>query len=417
MRKKVILTMCLFVLALGTDAKADELTELKEQIKILQQRIEKLEAKQNQQDAQMEKKIAKAVEEKQVDSLPDNIKWIERIQWGGDFRYRHESISDDTASTKRNRNRIRARLKMKAKVNDEWDAIFRIATGSSDSPTSTNHTLGDSSDDSFSSKELWLDWAYADYHPKWKPGLNILLGKMANPFYMVGGNQVIFDGDVSPEGGAAIYKWKMSDSTCAQLTGGAYWMRERSTGPDTSLFGIQGLVKHKLSDDSHILGGISYYDFGNINGQMLSGISSNGNTTSGGMYTSDYDMLEGFAEYGFKLGKAPASVFGTYVNNIAASTSGDTAWLIGTKYNKAKDPGTWEVSYDYRDVEKNAVVGGLCDSDFIGGGTDGKGHVVGFKYQLDENVQFGLNYFMNKKNVSSTKDDFRLIQADIMFKF
>jgi len=63
------------------------------------------------------------------------------------------------------------------------------------------------------------------------------------------------------------------------------------------------------------------------------------------------------------------------------------------------------------------VVGGLCDSDFVGGGTDGKGHVLGFTYQLAKNVQAGLSYFMNEKNASSTRDDYKLLQADLVFKF
>jgi hypothetical protein len=391
--------------------------ELKQQMAQMQQRLEQLEAKQKQQDKTMEEKISEAVKEKQIGALPDSLKWAENIKWSGDLRYRHESIDDDTATTKRDRNRIRARLKMNAKFNDEWDAILRLATGSSDSPTSTNQTLGDSSSDSFSSKEIWLDWAYADYHPESMPGLNVLLGKMANPFYKVGKNQLIFDGDLSPEGGATTYAWNLNDSTSAKLTGGAFWLRERSTDADTSIFGIQGLLKHKLSKDSHLLGGVGYYDFGNIKGKSLSGISAKGNTTSGGLYVNDYDILEGFGEYGFKIGNVPAAVFGNYVNNTGASTSQDTAWLIGAKYNKAKKPGSWEVSYNYRDVEKNAVVGGLNDSDFIGGGTDGIGHVFGFKYQLAENVQASLHYFMNEKNASSTKDDYRLLQADLIFKF
>ena len=420
----VTLVVCLLFLVQVPIAKADEVSQLKqqmaEQTKLLQQmqqRLEQIEAQQAQQNQEMAERISKAVEEKQIDAVPDSLKWAENIKWSGDLRYRHESIDDDTATTQRDRNRIRARLKMEAKINDEWDAILRLASGSSDSPTSTNQTLGDSGSDSFSSKEIWLDWAYADYHPAWKPDLNILLGKMANPFYKVGKNQLIFDGDLSPEGGAATYKWNLNDSTSAKLTGGAYWIRERSTDADTSIFGVQGLLKHKLSKDSHILGGVSYYDFGNIQGKSLSGISSKGNTTSGGLYVSDYDILEGFGEYGFKIGDVPAAVFGTYVNNTGASTSEDTAWLIGAKYNKAKKPGSWEVSYNYRDVEKDAVVGGLCDSDFIGGGTDGTGHVLGFKYQLAKNVQAGLHYFMNEKNSSSTKDDYRMLQADLIFKF
>ena len=118
MRTKIVLVMCLLILAWGGIVKADELTELKQQVSLMQQKIEQLEAKQNQQSQLMESQIAKAVEEKQIEALPDSLKWAESIKWSGDLRYRHESIDDDTATTKRDRNRIRARLKMEAKIND-----------------------------------------------------------------------------------------------------------------------------------------------------------------------------------------------------------------------------------------------------------------------------------------------------------
>ena len=418
MRKRILLILSMVLFAgQFSFVRADEVTELKQQLANIQKRLIQLEQQQAEQDQKIEASITKAIEEKQFDALPESLKWAQNIKWSGDLRYRHESINDDTSSTQRDRNRIRARLKMEAKINDEWDATVRIATGSSDSPTSTNQTLGDSNSDSFSSKEFWLDQAYATYHPNAYPGLSVYLGKMGNPFYKVGKNQLIYDGDLSLEGGAISYKWDIDCDTSAKVTGGAFWLRERSTDADTSIFGVQGLVKRKLSKDSHLLGGLSYYDFGNIQGQTLSGISSKGNTTAGGAYVNDYDILEGFGEYGFKLCNRPAAEFGSYVKNTAANTSNDTAWLVGAKYNKAKKKGTWEFSYNYRDVEKDAVVGGLCDSDFIGSGTDGKGHVLGFKYQLAKNVQAGLHYFINEKNVSTTKDDYKMLQADLIFKF
>jgi len=402
---------------------ADEVAQLKEQLteqsKLLgqmQEKLEQMEADQAKQKSLAAAQVAPVSEGTDELVLPEGLKWIENITWGGDLRYRHESIDDDTKSTDRDRHRIRARLKMKAKVNDEWDAIFRLASGSSDSPTSTNQTLGDSASDSFSSKEIWLDWAYADYHPACIEGLNVLLGKMGNPFYRVGKNQLIFDGDLSPEGGAATYEWDFAESTSAKLAGGAYWVSERSTDADTSIFGAQGMVKHTFSD-SHVLGGVSYYDFGNIEGQSLSGVSAKGNTLSNGVFANDYDIVEAFGEYGFAIADIPVAVYGSYVNNTAASSSQDTGWLVGAKLNKAKKPGSWEASYNYRDVEADAVVGGINDSDFIGGGTDGTGHVLGFKYQLAKHVQAAVHYFLNEKNASSTEDDFRLLQADLVLKF
>jgi hypothetical protein len=376
--------------------------------------------------------VAPVVDQKQVEKLVNEAlaarkselgvpEWVSNIKPFGDLRYRHESIDDtDTSADKRNRHRIRARLGLKAKLNDEWDAIFRIATGSSDSPTSTNQTLGDSSSGSFSSKEIWLDMAYADWHPKACDGFNVYMGKMKNPFYRAGKNQLIWDGDVTPEGIAARKIFKLNDSTKAVFTGAGFWLAERSGDADASFWGIQGYLKHKLDNGNSLIGGVTYYDLGNVDGMTPSGVSLNGNTSNGlGGYMYDFDIIEGFAEYNFNFDSMPSALFANCVENTAASSSRNSGYLIGARLNKAKKPGSWQLGYNFRDVQSDAVFAGLTDSDFILGGTGGRGHKFGFKYQLAKNVQGGLTYFLvERDNRTGTGDqDVRLFQADMIFKF
>lgn len=423
----LLIAALLLVFATGR-AGADEVSELKQQLAEqrqlllkIQQRLEQLEVKQKQQSQTMEQKISEVVEQKQIAALPDSFKWVENVKLFGDLRYRHESIDDtDTGSDKRNRNRIRARFGLKAKVNDELDAIFRLASGSSDTPTSTNQTLGDTDSDSFSSKEIWLDWAYFDWHPKTISRLNVFGGKMANPFFRVGGNELIWDGDVAPEGIAARYTFDLEESTTATLNGAGFWLAERSGDADASFWGLQGYVKHKFEDGSHLLGGATYYDLGNVDDTTLSGVALNGNTDNGsGGYEYDFDLIEGFVEYGFTCGQMPVAVFGNYIENTAAPENRNTAYSVGFKLNKIKKPGSWQFGYLYRDVESDAVFGGLTDSDFILGGSGGKGHEIGFKYQLAKSVQGALTYFINDRDsrTSSGTEDVKLFQADLIFKF
>jgi hypothetical protein len=110
----------------------------------------------------------------------------------------------------------------------------------------------------------------------------------------------------------------------------------------------------------------------------------------------------------------PVSIFGNYVKNTVATTSEDTGWLIGGKLNKAKDPGSWQLAYNYRRVEADAVLGVFSDSDFIGGGTDGKGHEFEFKYQFTKRIQGALSYFLNERG---DDNDYRRLMADLVFKF
>jgi type II secretory pathway pseudopilin PulG len=360
--------------------------------------------------------VSKAIKSKksEIVGMPD---WLSNITPFGDLRLRYEYIDDETKTDARNRNRVRARFGFKAKINDEWDATVRLATGNSESPTSTNQTLADDSDsDSFGKKKVWIDLVYADWHPAGIEGLNLYGGKMKNPFYRVGKNQVIWDSDVNPEGAAASYKYALDSATTANLTGGGFWIRENSGSGDVSLLGLQGSLKHKFGDGTHVLGGVSYYDYGNLQGTAESDldVSLKGNTGEGGLYKYDYDILEGFAEYGFKVEGMPVTLFGNYIENTAVAQN-NNAYALGLVLNKAKAAGSWQFGYYYRDVEPDAVVGGLNDSDFIDGGTDGRGHVFGYKYQWTKNVQSAVTYFDNDKG--HNRDDFKRLQLDLIFKF
>ena len=147
---------------------------------------------------------------------------------------------------------------------------------------------------------------------------------------------------------------------------------------------------------------------GNTNGSTDPNVST---------WASDFDILEVFAEYGTKLGTVPVAVFGSWLVNTVAATDYDTGWLLGTKLGKAKDPGSMEFVYDYRDLERDAVVGAYSDSDFIGGLAGGKGHRFGMNYQLARNVQYGMIYFHNQVTLEDPDLDYRRLQADLKVKF
>ena len=78
-------------------------------------RIEKLEAAVKALETKLEAKDNKA----NASAAPE---WINRITPSGDFRYRYESVHDqsgDELANERRRNRIRARLGFKAEIDAE----------------------------------------------------------------------------------------------------------------------------------------------------------------------------------------------------------------------------------------------------------------------------------------------------------
>ncbi len=412
--QKTILATTLILLTFATipASSANETSELKEQIlkqsrqlQEMQQRLDKLETKQEQQSK--------------------GIPGIEKVTISGDLRYRHEHTDEeDAANSGRwengvDRERIRARLMFEAIINEEWDVAFRLASGSDKSPISTNQDL----EDSFSKKDIWLDLAYFKWHPAAMQELKITGGKIHNPFYTAGKNQLIWDVDLNPEGIAAQIHKPLSNGDQLFVNGGGFWVDESSSGADTSLWGAQTYVKRDIDKSRYMLGGVSYLDYANLEGRTQlnatwSGTPSFfGNTSSGGVYKDDYNIFELFGEYGFGCSGLPITAFASWVRNVAATTSEDTGWLIGGKLNKAKDPGSWEFSYDYRELDADAVVGGFTESDFVDSATNVRGHKLGVKYQLAKNLQASLDYY-HLQNTGSSRDlDYRKLLADLVLKF
>lgn len=424
-----LVVLALVLGAVSTAARADELADLKQmileqsqQLQRLQAKLAQIEAKQESQEEMVEQRLT----EVQVGELPDNLKWIQNVQFSGDFRYRHERIEEEVNGEDekgRDRNRIRARLMALWKVNEDWDVGIRLAAGSEQDdgngdPRSTNQTLTDA----FSSKNVWLDLAYAHWHPSQWPNMNLMMGKFKNPFIRVGKNELLFDGDLNPEGVAGSYKIDYIEDWPLLLTAGGMWVAERGDDDDTFLWGIQGAVMHDFEDfNVKTTSGVSYYDVGGIKGENLIDGDAFGNSTATNangtqLFADDYDLLEFFAELGTDYQGMPISVFASWVNNTAGvHDDEDTGYLVGLRVNKTKNPGDWAFLYNFRDVDPDSVVGVMTDSDFNDGDTGGTGHEFGLKYQIAKNFQAGLTWFHNERTPND--DEYQRLQIDFIYKF
>ena len=109
MRKVIVSAVFLFVMVLGESVRGNEIDDLKRQLieqnKILmemRERLEQLEARQRLKEQSLTKKItevAEKAEQKGTATLPDSLKWVEKVKISGDFRYRHEHIDRETSSS------------------------------------------------------------------------------------------------------------------------------------------------------------------------------------------------------------------------------------------------------------------------------------------------------------------------------
>jgi hypothetical protein len=401
-----------------------EFAELKAQFATMAKRLSALEAENNQLREQGSASVSQleGAREELVSAREDialvnkhaaQNSWAERIKVKGDFRYRYEEIDVD-GSDKRDRNRIRARSELVAKLPDNVTVGLGIASGGDD-PVSSNQTLGAGN----SSKELRLDLAYA----KWRPMEEIYIeaGKFKNPLFKPQKSGLLWDGDWRPEGFNAGW-----DSDHLFLTALVNWLESDSKNDrDEVIWAVQGGIKFDIAGadlttavgyyDIPVKGDTSFFDddfYGN------SFVVSNGEN----VYEYDYQLLEVSAELAMALFDIPLTFYGDFVQNQDPDDY-DTGWIAGATLGKAKGADTWQVGYQYEDLEADATLGLVSDSDFAGGGTDGNGSRLTGAYGINKQWNVGFTWFIdNKAGEKAFKGEggaveYNRVMLDTVFKY
>ena len=347
-------------------------------------------ARQAQQETN-EQIAATAKKTNELSSFDQKLAWAAKTQFKGDVRFRQETVKNDGVSNTgdQDRQRVRVRLGAYTEINPQVSTGIRIATGSDNDSRSTNQSL----DNNFTKKDIWLDQGYVDYHPTAIKDLHLIGGKMAQPWVSTG--DIIWDSDISPEGLAATYQHALGP---VELFGSAghYTLKDNVDGEgkqfrhDLRLYAGQLGARFAITDNLKMTLGGSVYGYDNDDNTTT--LAINGNSAG-----EEFKLYEGFGALDIGGLPVPLSLYGQIVNNKDASNDQDMGWLAGVK---TKFYG-FGVDYNYRDVQRNAVVGAFTDSDFANGFTGSRGSKVKVSYELDKNFSLGATYFMAKSDYTN----------------
>ncbi len=186
-------------------------------------------------------------------------KKTDKLKLYGDVRFRTELDRDSKKSNgdmraDRDRLRLRMRFGFKYALNENFEFGGRIRTGNPDNAQSPHVTIGDG----FNSKDLSVDKAYI----KFKKGDFYIWGGK-NSMNMWEPDEMLWDGDVNPEGIALGNKFNLSDKAKLHLDGG-YFILSNDKGMDGDVekqtFGmhsnasfIQAKLCAKLGDNKLII--------------------------------------------------------------------------------------------------------------------------------------------------------------------
>ncbi|MFH1478723.1 MAG: putative porin [Candidatus Omnitrophota bacterium] len=351
----------------------------------------------------------KGLEERVTKLEKDSPSWLRNFELKGDLRLRNDHEMSEPGKDD-NQQRLRFRVGATTEVNDKIALGFGLATGDS-AATSTNQTM----DDSFTSKEIDLDYAYAKYKPySW---MYLIGGKFTSPFFHT---DMLWDSDVTFEGfaGELSHKLDLDEYPTKVSLRGGYFPLEDTVGPrDIVLSVYQAGTSTDFGDSGiELKTGIAYYNFHSIEGAATATLTGERttNTYIGTSLAEDYRVISPTVK--LSLGKI-GGLLGEYAENTALSTANE-AWRLGAWLGKAKvkKKGQWRLLGQYSEIEADSFVDIFPDGDFNDAGTNAKGWEAILDYGISDNVVLILDYY-NTEVITGAQSDDQKIQADVIFKF
>ncbi|MBW2363150.1 MAG: putative porin [Deltaproteobacteria bacterium] len=314
----------------------------------------------------------------------ENRGFLDRLHPYADMRLRFEH--DGSRPGAGDRNRLRARLRIGANydITETVTAGFRISTGDSDDPNSSNQTFGSM----FDSWQFDLDRAFLKYSPEWLKGAWLIGGKFDNPFVTspVYG-ELVWDGDVNPEGVAGGYTWSRDGMQAGFSTAG--YIPVQGGDDSATIFATQLFARNEWSDHLSSMLAIGFTNYEDLHadepppfesvGDNPGGIA--GNDIVGDRYRSDFGILNPIASITCDCLGWPLTLSGEYIYNTRAKGNRDDGYSVGTSTKFPLFDKNHNAFYQYQRIERDAVFAAFAQDDFTQS-SNFKGHVLGFDWQL-----------------------------------
>ncbi|WP_440224409.1 putative porin [Dokdonella sp. MW10] len=272
-----------------------------------------------------------------------------RLKVAGDLRVRGQGDFSDDAAPDRRSGSVRGRLGATYEVSDLVSVGARLVTGDDDDPNSTDVAISNF-DDKF---KVSLDLAYTRLN---FGNLQVYGGKTPLPFTRT---ELVWDGDVNPQGVSATYKLPLAGGSAFRANGLFFLVDEQAAGPESTMLGAQvGYDTAKLGDWAFDAS-LAYYHY---TLDSLAGADAGDFRTNlrkpDGSYLSDFhlgDLIVGATWTG--LGENwPLRVVADYVHNFGAATSADTGYGIDLLVGRTRHVGDWRFGYGFAVAQTDAVL-------------------------------------------------------------
>jgi hypothetical protein len=340
-----------------------------------------------------------------VEEIKDDVDGLNakigNIKFSGDTLFRIEGKYNSN-DTQVQRGRFRFRLSADAPVNDQFSFHARLASGTTNNPTSAL----DNYEHEFEQKNFWLERAYLVWTPPGAKDWKFFAGKFSPNWK---NTLITFDSDVGVEGLGQSYK---------DEDGLVFNIAEMI--PDQKGFYIVAQVgKENLLTDG-LNGYVTYHYINDAAWQFIEQKLRDGdlkNTMALDRIDMDnYAALEILGSYMWDTGSIPVTITGNYILNLGDDALEDMsglqqgAWLE-LKLNNAKEVGDTDGWFEYGKLQANSVLSFLTDA---ARGSDCEFIVGGVKYKWMKNFDIVFRFvYCDRLSVDS---NFKMFHLDFLNK-
>jgi len=364
--------------------------------------------------------------------------------------------------------RARIRLGLTAKIADHWQLDTRLSTGNFENPVSANIVMGNSAN----RYAVQLDRAQLLYGRTDDKGLNWLTlqaGRLPNIWF---GTDLVWDNDLGFDGVAGTYRYGIdfqSDGLASGpksrnvfLTGAALPIQQPDFMlQDRWLIGGQLGLNWEFDNQNRFTAGAAFYNYIHMAGKRNAFLSrltdgtaplfvQKGNTLfniANGLPTdvllglaSDYKLLNftmkldlaNLAPYHVIFTADVVKNIGFSEEDVAKRTSGSSIYLynesrlrdrslgallgVDVGWREVVQQGAWQVGFDYRYLQRDAVLDAFTESTFHVGGTDAQGYRITGLYGLTNNLWMRARW-MSATEIDGPPLSVQILQVDLNAQF
>ena len=238
---------------------------------------------------------------------------------------------------------------------------------------------------------------------------------------------MIWDTDITPEGGAINFNKKINDKLTLFANTGVFVIDESNAAgvnDDPTMYLLQPGIEFAATEKIKFKGAFLYQNFSNVKRYSLDNNASSNTYSSGTTLRYGYVSLVPQFEVSFSnlVPKVPyVALFSEYVTNPRVTNDkNESGYMYGIKFGAEKVAafGDWQARVNYVRLEKDAVPDILPDSDRYSGKCGVKGHEVMFDFGLGKNTWLGLDVYHAKNIASKTATKGEMVwQIDWNMKF